>query len=722
MSDPKTDERLNLLEARLARIEESLARISGERFAPPETRPPASAPPPLPADEPPADERFTPARITKTNRRDVTPQQTEAPPAPSAEAPPALPASKASEPRENPFASSSEAWLARLGILLLIAGLAFFLKLSFDRGWISPPVRLVLSSLAAIGLIIAGEFNRAMRPGLAHAMIGGGIAFAFGTVFAAYFLFGYLSAVPAFLLTVAIAAGCFGQSIRCNSAALATLGAIGGFAAPVLLASPMVPVWSIGVQTAVVFAACSALHALRGWRWFFAISLTLALLTMLIGSASLRPAGQAFWDFIGGNLADATSRFSGRVTTPATAGGWLQGSMIFMTIVACVATAWRQLRGLKNSLAEFTALAAPFALLLVTDSLWYFPSSKALGIFSISLAAFWGAAALAFHHWHPGTRLAGAYAATAAGLAALAPALFFETRTAIVFVVVVGLAFCVATEKKRSGLESAVLLLISLYVLFATVVIGARMLWAGYTEDWIGLFVSGIVGGCYFVAAANILRGRAAGVFARFIGYALLAFILLATTSWFDSPGAASAASIITLALAARFIEARPDARDSVVITHLLFACGALLLGLTILTADAPRTPFGNLDAVLLIYGVLGLGAGGWQSPAWKAYLPAAVLAAAGVIWHELHAFQSGEWVSILWALMAVGLVTAGVRLKSGYVMTVGFLFLGLTLARLFFIDLAALDPVGKAAVFTIVGALLLAAGVLLPRFLRKEP
>jgi len=710
MSDPETEARISALETRLEKIEAALSDLRGESpprspYAPKPTGEPAN-PPPLPVaqsaesrtEEPPA----FPAR---------TPETATTPPPP-----PEQPTPSASGDR---LASSGEAWLARLGILLLIAGLAFFLKLSFDRGWISPPVRLVLSSLAAVGLLFAGEFNRAKRVGLAHAMIGGGIAFAFGTVFAAYFLYGYLSPVPAFMITVAIAAGCFWQSIRCDSSVLATLGAIGGFAAPILLAAPSVPIWSIGAQTAVVFAACAAIHAVRGWRWFFAISMSLAVVTLLIGAASLRPAGQAFWDFLGGNLSDAASRFNEGVRTPDS-GGWLQGSIIFVTLAACAGTAWRKLCGRDGSLAEFTALAMPFALLFVTDTLWNFPSNKYLGIFSISLAAVWGASAFALFHWKPEARLAGAYAATAAGLAALAPALYFETRIALVLVVVVGFAFCLGTETRRSVLEWTILALISAYVALAVLVLGVTLL-DQRSENWIGPFVSGVIGACYFIATANIVRNPYWPALARLAGYGLLCFVSLAAVASLEATGPASAAAIITIALGSRFIEGRAEQPGSEIITNLLFAGGTLLILLGVGLGDPPRLPFLNLNGFLLTYSAAGLAAAGWWSMLWKVYLPVSAAAFAVVIWHEFFAFQSGQWVSILWALMAATMVTAGVRQKSGYVIGNGFILLAITLARLVFVDLDALDPVGKAAVFAGVGALLLAAGVLLPKFMRRE-
>lgn len=690
-SDPETERRLAALEERLARIEALLAAA------------PSAAKPDGGGHQSPT----APKRPAAAGRSPVSPK------------PPPLPAAE----RNAQLATSGEAWLARIGILLLIAGLAFFLKLSFDRGWISPPFRLLLSTLAGLGLVVAGEWFRSHRRNLAHALAGGGIAFLFGTVFAAYFLYGYLAPLAAFVLTVAIAAACFWQSVRCDSSALATLAAIGGLSTPLLLASPDVPVWSIGTQTAIVFLAAAAIYLVRGWRWFLGITLALSFFLLLLGTAYIRPSGQAAWEWLSGNLVDGARALLSDVSTPG-AGGWLQGSVAIVALGATVSVAWRRLRDPKDrrGFADGVILLAPLAFLFITDALWHFPSNDALGLLAVALATVWAAAGLVLTRWQRESDLGPAFGASAAALACIAPPLFFEMPLAVPFMAVLLFAFAFATRKVRSRLQGIVLLLIAATVAGSTLQLAWRLALHDFGEAWFGPFSAGAFGASVFIALAPILRkGWAIGL-SRWLGYGLLLLVSVSTTSWFDSGAAATVAVLSAIALGTRWLDARSGRAEAEILSYLLFSLAFIGLALALIGIPSPRLPFLNLDGLLLVASTAALAGAGWGVRLWKATLPPILLAIAAVIGHEFRDFHFGEWVSILWALFGAAVVTYGVRARSSYILFCGFGLLALTLARLILVDLAALDPAGKAVVFAAVGALLLGAGMILPRFLRKEP
>ncbi len=47
-------------------------------------------------------------------------------------------------------------WLLRLGVVILVMGIGFFLKYSIDNGWIAPTGRVALAILAGVGLLVGG--------------------------------------------------------------------------------------------------------------------------------------------------------------------------------------------------------------------------------------------------------------------------------------------------------------------------------------------------------------------------------------------------------------------------------------------------------------------------------------------------------------------------------------------------------------------------------------
>ena len=54
------------------------------------------------------------------------------------------------------FAVASN-WLLRLGVVILVIGIGFFLKYSINHGWLAPTARVGLAILAGLGLIVGGS-------------------------------------------------------------------------------------------------------------------------------------------------------------------------------------------------------------------------------------------------------------------------------------------------------------------------------------------------------------------------------------------------------------------------------------------------------------------------------------------------------------------------------------------------------------------------------------
>lgn len=124
----------------------------------------------------------------------------------------------------------------KVGMLVLFAGVAAFLKYASDTGMLRVPVsvRLSLVALAAIAGVAFGWVQRDRRRAFALALQGGGLGVLVMTVFAAYRLYGLLDATPTFALLVVFVAGMGVLAVLQDALALAVLGLIAGFAAPII--------------------------------------------------------------------------------------------------------------------------------------------------------------------------------------------------------------------------------------------------------------------------------------------------------------------------------------------------------------------------------------------------------------------------------------------------------------------------------------------------------
>ncbi len=245
---------LGALRENLARVTERDARMS-ERIAALEVvnklpQAEAAVDPPVPSKyAPPVDPREF---ITAASPSAIPPPIP--PPAPvTAKAPEPPPAVRSSgfspsvepKPRAAPAPSLNlEQFMgaklfAWVGGLALFLGIIFFVKLSIERGWVSPEVRTAIGFVLGIGLVGAGVVmqRRKAYAVLAHTLCATGIVVLYGVSFAAHSLYHippFHHALVTFGMMTLITATAFLLAVRMETQVIAILGMLGGFLTPIL--------------------------------------------------------------------------------------------------------------------------------------------------------------------------------------------------------------------------------------------------------------------------------------------------------------------------------------------------------------------------------------------------------------------------------------------------------------------------------------------------------
>jgi uncharacterized membrane protein len=163
------------------------------------------------------------------------------------------------------------AWLGGLAALL---GVAFFVKYSFDHGWISPQLRVAIGFVFGAGLIVGGVFlTRKGYTTPAQTLVGTGGVSLYLVTFAcrSIYAFEFFGAVPTFLVMTLITVTAFVLAVRLQAQVIAILGILGGFLTPKLLATGVDnPLGLFGYLALLnVGLAAVALHR----RWFYLVAL-----------------------------------------------------------------------------------------------------------------------------------------------------------------------------------------------------------------------------------------------------------------------------------------------------------------------------------------------------------------------------------------------------------------------------------------------------------------
>jgi uncharacterized membrane protein len=138
------------------------------------------------------------------------------------------------------FAIASQ-WLLRIGILILVVGVGFFLRYSIVHGWLVPTGRVALASITGLALLVVGTqlLGRKYHV-LGQGLMGGGLATLYFSVYAAANFYHLIEQLPAFVLMAIVTVAAGGIAVRFNSMLVAVLGIIGGYGTPIMLATDAV--------------------------------------------------------------------------------------------------------------------------------------------------------------------------------------------------------------------------------------------------------------------------------------------------------------------------------------------------------------------------------------------------------------------------------------------------------------------------------------------------
>jgi uncharacterized membrane protein len=173
------------------------------------------------------------------------------------------------------------AWLGGLALLL---GVAYFVKHSFEQGWIPPEVRAATGFVLGASLIVGGMklIGRGYTTP-AQTLVAAGVVSLYIVTFAcnSIYHFAFFDTLPTFLLMVLITATAFVLAVRLPAQVVAILGMLGGFLTPILLSTGVDNPGGLFGYLALLDIGLIAVALRTGWRHLVPMSAAGTVLMML---------------------------------------------------------------------------------------------------------------------------------------------------------------------------------------------------------------------------------------------------------------------------------------------------------------------------------------------------------------------------------------------------------------------------------------------------------
>lgn len=233
---------ISLLRKEIKELDAQLKRISNTTKEEVTIVQPKTELSPVPAPKVESSETPTPVYREQTSPPKQVPQKET----PVISAPPRKPAPEPIQPEEGWY----EKWLKnnpdiekfigenlinKIGIGVLILGIAFFVKYAIDNEWINKTGRVAIGILCGAILISLAHRLRNGYRSFSSVLAGGGITVFYFTIAFAFHQYQLLSQTVAFIVMVVITAFAVALSVLYNRIELGILATVGGFITPFLV-------------------------------------------------------------------------------------------------------------------------------------------------------------------------------------------------------------------------------------------------------------------------------------------------------------------------------------------------------------------------------------------------------------------------------------------------------------------------------------------------------
>ncbi|WP_316798027.1 DUF2339 domain-containing protein [Pedobacter frigidisoli] len=188
--------------------------------------------------------------------------------------------------RENIVKSDFEKFIgenliSKIGILILILGVAIGAKYAIDHDMVSPLTRIILGYAVGAGLMAFAIKLKTRYENFSAVLVSGAIAIMYFITYAAYDFYALIPQALAFLLMVVFTSFAVVAAIKYNKQVIAHIGLVGAYAVPFLLSNGSGKVGVLFTYMAIINIGILILSFKKYWKPLFYASFILSWIIFL---------------------------------------------------------------------------------------------------------------------------------------------------------------------------------------------------------------------------------------------------------------------------------------------------------------------------------------------------------------------------------------------------------------------------------------------------------
>jgi len=154
----------------------------------------------------------------------------------------------------------------KIGIIILILGVAIGAKYSIEKGWINPLTRIIFGYITGLVVLGTGLRLKSKYENYSAVLVSGAMVIMYFITFAAYDFYGLISQTMAFVIMAVLTAFMVATSLNYNRQIIALLGLVGAYAVPFLLSNNSGQVTTMFAYMTIINIGILLITFQRNWK------------------------------------------------------------------------------------------------------------------------------------------------------------------------------------------------------------------------------------------------------------------------------------------------------------------------------------------------------------------------------------------------------------------------------------------------------------------------